>query len=552
MSASNKKKLRKEINEAKLTERQKQEQSEAKSIKRLTFAFVAVLVVIVGIFVGSRIVDGIARYGVFEKSTIAATVGSHKLNSITMNYFFRDAVDATYNNAYQYYQEDAAKYVGFDVTKPLNQQVKDETTGATWADYFMDQAIENARAIYTMYDAANKAGFVLTDETKSTVTSNLTNLQLTAALYGYSSFDHYLREVYGNGSNAKNYEEYLTIQATASAYYDHYQDSLVYDDAAIREYDAAHPNEFTSYSFHSYYLNHTNFRTGGTTDENGSTTYTDEETEAARKAAEAASVELVKATTAEELDTAIAALEFNKDAESPTLSTANTDVLHSNLMDDYSQWLGAEDRKTGDIKAFPSTSTSKDADGNEIEVINGYYILMFDSRNENETKMADVREVLIAYEGGTTDDDGNTTYSDTEKAAAKTKAEELVQKWKDDGATKEGFIALAKDNADDEDADDSIGLKQNINNESTDLYKTWALDSARKAGDTTIVESSTGCYIVYYEADSALNYRDYMISQAKKSEELTAWEKSIVEAVTPVKGNTSKVQTWLVYMPSSN
>lgn len=551
MSASSKKKLRKEIKEAKMTERQKQERAEAKKVKRLTFAFVAVIVLILGIFIGSRIADGITRYGLFEKNTIAATVGSHKLNSVTMNYFFRDAVDNAYNTAYQYYGEEASKYVGFDVSKPLNEQVKDQESGQTWADYFFELAMDNARAIYTMYDAAQAANFTLPEDAKATIANNLNNMQLTAGFSGFSSFDHYLREIYGNGSDAKNYEEYLTMQVTASAYYEYYQTTLNYDDAAIRAYDTEHPNEFSSYNFHSYYLNHTSFRTGGTTDDKGTTTYSAEETEAARKAAEAAANELVKATSVEELDAAIAALEINKDATTTPKSTANTDVLHSNLLADYAQWLGASDRKAGDIKAFPSKSTSTDADGNSTEVINGYYVLMFDSRVENETKMANIRQVLIACEGGTTDANNNTTYSTEEKAAAHTKAEDLLKKWKDEGATKEGFISMIKDVNKNETADDTIGLVENVNKQSSAVYKNWALDASRKAGDTTVIDTTNGTYIVYYEGDSELNYRDYMITQAKKSEDLTNWETSIIEAVEPVKGDTSKVKMWLVYIPSA-
>ncbi len=551
MSASSKKKLRKEIKEAKMTERQKQERAEAKKVKRLTFAFVAVIVLILGIFIGSRIADGITRYGLFEKNTIAATVGSHKLNSVTMNYFFRDAVDSAYNSAYQYYGEEASKYVGFDVSKPLNEQVKDQESGQTWADYFFEQAMDNARAIYTMYDAAQAANFTLSEDDKAIITSNLNNMQLTASFSGFSSLDHYLREVYGNGSDAKNYEEYLTMQVTASAYYEYYQTTLSYDDAAIRAYDTEHPNEFSSYNFHSYYLNHTSFRTGGTTDDKGNTTYSAEETEAARKAAEAAANELVKATSVEELDAAIAALEINKDATTTPKSTANTDVLHSNLLADYAEWLGASDRKAGDVKAFPSKSTSTDADGNSTEVINGYYVLMFDSRVENETKMANIRQVLIACEGGTTDANNNTTYSTEEKAAAHTKAEDLLKKWKDEGSTKEGFISMIKDVNKNETADDTIGLVENVNKQSSAVYKNWALDESRKAGDTTVIDTTNGTYIVYYEGDSELNYRDYMITQAKKSEDLTNWETSIIEAVEPVKGDTSKVKMWLVYIPSA-
>ncbi len=590
MSASSKKKLRKEINEQKMTERQKQERAEAKQIKRLTFAFVAVIVIVLAIFIGGRAVDHITRFGVIEKNTIAATIGSHKLNSVTMNYFFRDAVDTEYNNAYQTSQSyglDVSMLLGWDTAKPLNEQVKDEQTGATWADYYMDKAIENARSIYTMYDEAKKNNFVLPEDYKSSISGNISTLQFYASIYG-TSVDQYLRQMYGNGSSQKSYEEYLTIQTTASAYYAQYADNLVYDDAAIREYDTAHPNEYDAFSYHYYTLNSDSFLpivtadepessetaepeatetqpeavepeateaeateaeatepevTEGSSEKTEEVTYTDEEKQAARDAAKAAADSLKSAATVEALDAAIAALEVNKDAATAPKSTAVTDMAYSSLNANYKDFLIAADRKAGDVEVFENKSSSTDADGNTVETITGYTVVMFDGRNTNQTKMGDVHQVFISCEGGTTDDNGNTTYSDEEKTAAHTKAEGLLQGWKDGGASADAFITMVNNNG-----GSDGGLVENINKTSSAVYASWALDESRKAGDTTVIDTATGCYIVYYKGDSTLNYRDHMISNAKKTEDMTAWEDSIIDAVTPVKGDTSKVKTWMIYM----
>ncbi len=578
MSASSKKKLRKEINEAKMTERQKQEQVEAKKVKRLTFAFIAVIVVVVGIFIGSQAVSHIQRFGLVEKNTIAATVGSHKLNSVTMNYFFRDAIDNLYNTYYEYFGDSATSYMGFDVTKPLNEQAYSAETGSTWGDYFFDQALENAQSVYTMYDEAKKNGFTLTDESQSSISNTMLNYQLYASIYGYSSVDQYLRAIYGNGSSADSYEEYLTIQATASDYYNYHYNSLVYDAAAIREYDTAHPGEYDAYSYHYYLLSSDKFlpivaneseasdlettetepeatepeaseATEAEPEATETVTYTDEQKASALEAAKTAAESLKSATNVEELNTAIAGLEINKDATTAPTSTARTDEAYSNLNTIFKDWLISADRIAGNVEVFEYKTTTTDDDGNTTETISGYYVVMFDGRNTNETKMADVRQVLIAYEGGTTDDNGTTTYTDEEKAAAHTKAEELLQTWKDGGATEDAFITLVNDN--DSSATEG-GLVENINKQSSSDYKSWAMDESRQAGDSTIIDSSSGCYIVYYVGDSALNYRDYMISNAKRTEDMTSWEDSIIDVVTPVKGNTSKVRTWLVYMPASS
>ena len=82
MSASSKKKLRKEQYAEMMTERQKQAKSEAKKTKLLTASFIVVLVLIVAVFVGSIGMNMVNQSGIIEKNTVAATVGSHKLNSV--------------------------------------------------------------------------------------------------------------------------------------------------------------------------------------------------------------------------------------------------------------------------------------------------------------------------------------------------------------------------------------------------------------------------------------------------------------------------------------
>ena len=55
----------------------------------------------------------------------------------------------------------------------------------------------------------------------------------------------------------------------------------------------------------------------------------------------------------------------------------------------------------------------------------GYYVVLFQGVNDNTYALKDVRHILVSYEGGTTDDNGSTTYSDEEKNAAKEKAEAI-------------------------------------------------------------------------------------------------------------------------------
>ena len=159
MSASSKKKLRKEQEAAKMTEKQQAAQKEATKTKLYTAAFVIVMVALLAVAIVVGVRQTIANSGIQEKNTTAVTIGEHELSNAELNYFYMDAV----NNFYSSYGSNAALF-GLDVSAPLNEQVVDEEAGLTWADDFLNSAKENAKAVYAMADAAEAAGFALSDE----------------------------------------------------------------------------------------------------------------------------------------------------------------------------------------------------------------------------------------------------------------------------------------------------------------------------------------------------------------------------------------------------
>ena len=304
MSASSKKKLRAEENAAKLTEKQLSERKEARKLRIYTIAFGVVLAVMIVTFLCVIVSQTITNSGVREKNTVALTVGEHKINNVEMNYFFIDAV----NNFYSQYGSYAAMF-GLDATTPLNQQVLDEETGRTWADDFLESAQSSARSAYAAADAAEAAGFTLPQEALDQLEQFGSNLDLYAKVYGFSDADAYVQAMYGNGASKKSYMDYYTRNVLASAYQTEYRANFTFSDDEIAARDAEDPTAYNSYSYHQYYLATSKFLTGGTTDENGSTTYSDAEQAAAEAAAEAAAKSLTgdEIGSVEDLDAAIAA-----------------------------------------------------------------------------------------------------------------------------------------------------------------------------------------------------------------------------------------------------
>ena len=555
MSASSKKKLRKEQNAALLTEKQQQAQKEAKKLKVTTIVFVAVLLAIVVAFAAIMIVNGVKNSGVIEKNTIAATVDGHKVNSVEFNYYYNDMVNNTYNEWYNMYGDSMSTYLmmmGLDLTKPLSEQAY---TGGeeemTWADYFVDSALERIKSDYALYDAAIAAGHELTAEEQESIDNAVGNMSFYAQIYGFGSIDQYLKAMYGAGAKEKSYSEYSYKSALATSYYNAHSESLTYDIGQIREYEADIATDYNSYNYAYYYLNYTKFLTEGTKDENGGTTYTDEQHAAAREEAKKVADSLATAENVEALDKAIAALDINKSATNAASTKANN-TLGSSVNSTLKDWVTNASRLENDITVIPYETTSTDADGKETTTISGYYVVMFQSVETNERPVGNVRHLLVKFEGGTKGEDGVTTYSDAEKAAAKTEAEGYLKTWTEGDKTEESFIELVKKNSDDSSASEG-GLFENItpNSNYVENFLNWSIDEGRKEGDTAVIETEYGYHVMYYVGASTLNYRDMMISDDMRAEDLEEWYNGIVDAVSADFVDTKHVNRDLIISPEN-
>ena len=434
MSASSKKKQRSQADASKMTERQLAEQKEAKQIRLYTILFVVVLAVMVVAAVSVGVSKTISASGTREKNTVAMTIGENKVSNAELNYYYMDTVNNFYSQSGAY-----ASIFGMDVSKPLDQQIADQATGETWADYFLNSAKDAAVSTYALCSAAAEEGYTLSEADQATVENAVQQQVLYAKLSGYPSTEKYLKAIYGNGATEEGYRSYVEKSVLADSFYSAHNDSLTYTDAELREAEKDNYNTFSSFTFHSYYLPVNSFLTGGTTDADGKTTYSDEEQASAEKAALAAAKSLVddNIDSPEALDEAIAALEINKDTTAA--STLNTDLRYSSVNISYQEWVSDTSRKTGDKAYFASTGTADDGS----EEIYGYYVVYYLGTNDNTFALRNVRHILAKFEGGTAKETGATVYSDEEKAAAKAEAEELLNQWKSGEATEDSFAQLA-------------------------------------------------------------------------------------------------------------
>jgi hypothetical protein len=470
-----------------------------------------------------------------DYTVTAMTVGQHQITAAELNYFYIDAVNEFVNqNSY---------FISYllSVSKPLSQQMENEKTGRSWAAYFLESAIDSVKNTYALYDIAKTENHKLTEEETGYITSLHENMEQYVKYYSYGSIDEYLKKVYGDGADEASYQRYYEILITASSYFSAYAEKLLdsYDEPALRTFETDKEHKYNSYSYAYHTLAVSEFPSA-------------EDCEAAAK-----SLAVAENGSEAALNSAIAALEksMNKDTgdKGPSTAVAQTDVLYDNVTAALKEWVSKADRKDGDITYIKWTSQAADeATGTTKEVLKGYYVVVFLGKNDNQFQMADVRHILAAFKGGTTDPTtGLKVYSDAEKEAAKKTAEKIYQQWLDGEKTEESFAALAKEHTDDGNGAQGGLYTKIFPGQMVKTFNDWCFDPNRQTGDHGIVVTDFGYHIMFYSGDSGITYRDYMIGMDKQAEDMEKWQDELFKTVTATTVDTSLVNMDYIISPAS-
>ena len=562
MSASSKKKLRKEEATAELTEKQLAEKKESRKMKVYTTIFTAVLILILVVALGTFAYKGIRSSGIMDRRTVALTVGDHDITSAELDYFYVDAINDTYRKWTDSFGDQTGFVLRFqynlDLSRPLSQQIQDESTNKTWADYFVDMAVENAKSTYGLIDEATANGFALPEDQIENIDTTLDNMEVMATkIQGFKNMKAFLKSRYGNGAQEDSFRTYCIDTAMAAAYDAKYVGDLSYTADDIKNYDNENAADMNVYSYSTYFVPVDKFMPEGTKDEEGNVTYTDEETAEAEAAAKKASEDLItrcegqfkvlhssdpKNLTSRVMDACISLMDINKGLQDEK-STYTENKMGSGISDPLHDWITDSSRKLGDITLIPRTASKYNEAGELEEFLAGYYVVAFESVGDNRISLPDVRHILFKFEGGTTDTQGNTTYTDEEKAAAKEKAEQALADWKAGEATEDSFAAMATEKSQDPGSAENGGLYTAIlPGQMIETFDAWCFDEARKAGDTGIVETPYGYHVMFYSAAGDTNYRDYLIERQLRSDDAQQWFTDLMARTQAEVKNTSYLQ----------
>jgi len=209
----------------------------------------------------------------------------------------------------------------------------------------------------------------------------------------------------------------------------------------------------------------------------------------------------------EDLD-ALAGMEASLDAQAGTYGfETGLDMLKSivgagGIMRNYIDYMELNWRAYAYHQHAYETMSATDA---EIEA---YFDANAEKYEKNEqvtkeTKLVDVRHILILPEGATVDTVLKETFPEEAWEAGLTQAETILQQWRDGDATEEQFGELAKEHSADTGSGAEGGLITNISlGVMVENFENWCFDPARQVGDAEIVKTEFGYHIIYYVGEN--------------------------------------------------
>lgn len=148
--------------------------------------------------------------------------------------------------------------------------------------------------------------------------------------------------------------------------------------------------------------------------------------------------------------------------------------------------------------------------------------------------LANVRHLLVEFEGGISDPMGGTYYTDEEKATAKAEAEMLLYAWRSGAATEESFISMVQEFTDDPGSKETGGFYGDIHSGSpyVEAFLNWSINPDRKVGDIAIVETEYGYHIMYFVGYGDKTHRDFVAEEQLRAATMQEWYNGLTGDVT--------------------
>ena len=396
-------------------------------------------------FVALAVLAVISNTRVLERNAKAYTVNGETFTAADVSYYYYNVYNSFVND-----NQDSISYY-FDTQKDLREQECDFADG-TWFDYFVDNALTAINSVSATTAQAKAEGFTAEEEETAALENNYYYIDLYAAAQGYTRAQ-YLKAYYGPLMTTKVFERNVRMSALASAYSTAYEESLKYSDADIQAAYDADPNAYQSADIELITFTYT--AESDATDEQKEALLAEQKT--------LADTSLARYAAGEAFDAVAEDLGGSYVHSGHTAYSDGSEIL---------TWAFDDARQSGDTTVIPYSTI-------------GYYAVIFHSRTRDDYHPVSVRHILV---------------DDQELANS------ILEQYRAGEQTEEAFGLLAAQYSGDGNAS-SGGLYENFPlGQMVEPFESWSYDSARKAGDTDIVQTDYGYHVMYFVGISDTPY----------------------------------------------
>ena len=434
----------------KMQKRKEEKEKEEREKRIMTGVGIAILVAAACLVLSFPIRSYITLHKTF------ITVGGENLTRVEFDYDYLTVVN-NYISSYSQY----LSWFGLDPSKDLAEQTY--SGDRTWKDYFEEMTVDSIRRSKALKADAKKAGFEydVTQEYNNILEQQKANAQASGV-----TLKKYLQANFGDYATQQRIKPFLEEAIYVNAYYKQLSEDKTPSEAEVT---AKYEGDKRSYDSVDYRITQVDAELPTEPTELADPV---EETKADAEEGEEEEDTTYKPSQAE-IDKAMADANVKaKEARAFVKQDGKevTNITYSSTNSIIRDWLFDDARFAGETNVF------EDAD------LHCYYVVEFEKKYRNDDPTAKVR-ILVA---------------DTEN-----EANEIMNDWRNAGATEPAFIELANGKyVENSVAED--GLLENISKDD-DLYVElldWIFADGRAVGDCDVVVTEDIAYfVVYYSGE---------------------------------------------------
>ncbi len=317
-----------------------------------------------------------------KADTVIATLADKALTLGQLQLYYTNDIYTFYSQYYSY-----IAYFGLDLSQPLDEQSNPMTQdGQTWQQYFLETALTSWQSYALLDILVAENGYTPSEELQAELDSMEENITAMAQSYGYADAQEYLDAELAPGVSMEDYLAFNRSYYIGNEYLDHCYQELYPQQAEIDAYYQENQATFADSGVEPDMGLQSSVRhiliqpEGGTEDESGTVTYSDEEKAAAYAEAERI-LEEWKSGAATEESFGELANTYSKDGGSNTTGGLYEKVnIDASYVEPFRSWAVDATRKIGDTAI--------------VETDFGYHIMYFVSGEDYFTYQ--VAEQLIA------------------------------------------------------------------------------------------------------------------------------------------------------------